>query len=157
MSINKKPHFVLYNSFKERLFMTRILYSREDLRNCLLTSLLSPFLSGKRLVTIPAQSWSSPRDEMFGKKEEKGPTIEQIVASLELKMNVVELLLERNEESLSERFDSLYEKIDHEAKQNERNLSELSGNIQILATELQRLRSGLFEILKEHDLYKSWF
>ena len=94
---------------------------------------------------------------MFGKKEEKGPTIEKIVASLELKMNVVELLLERNEESLSERFDSLYDKIEHEAKQNERNLSELSGNIQILATELQRLRSGLFEILKEHDLYKSWF
>ena len=126
--------------------MTRILCSREDLRNCLLTSLVSPFLSGKRLDTIPTQSWSSPRDEMFGKKEEKSPTIEQIVSSLEHKMNVVELLLERNEESLSERFDSLYDKIEHEAKQNERNLSEMSGNIQILASELQRLRSGWFEI-----------
>ena len=68
-------------------------------------------------------------------------------------MNVVEILLERNEEKASEQFDYLNDKIEHEAKQNENKLQEISENVRIIAHELQRLRSGPFSKTKKSMLF----
>ena len=42
---------------------------------------------------------------MFGKKEEKCPNFGQILSTLELKMDIVEILLENNEDNIKEQFD----------------------------------------------------
>ena len=80
---------------------------------------------------------------MFGKKTEKGPSASDLLlSSLELKMNVVEILLEKNDENWEKIFETFNVKMDLQAKQNEEKLLEMSENIEILAREMHRLRSG---------------
>ena len=80
---------------------------------------------------------------MFGKKTEKGPSAsDQLLSSLEMKMNVVETLLEKNDANLENIVEAFNVKMDIQAKQNEEKLLEMSENIKILATEMHRLRSG---------------
>ena len=82
---------------------------------------------------------------MFGKKTDKGPSAsDQLLSSLELKMNVVEILLEKNEDNLGKIFEAFNVKMDLQAKQNEEKLLEMSENIEILAREMHRLRSGSY-------------
>ena len=82
---------------------------------------------------------------MFGKKTEKGPSAsDQLLSSLELKMNVVEILLEKNDDNLEKIVDAFNVKIELQAKQNEEKLLEMSENIEILAREMHRLRSGSY-------------
>ena len=85
---------------------------------------------------------------MFGKKTEKGPSpSDQLLSSLELKMNVVESLLEKNDENLEKIMEAFNVKMELQAKQNEEKLLEMSENIEILAREMQRLRSGSYFLL----------
>ena len=81
---------------------------------------------------------------MFGKKAEKGPTMEQRFSSLELKMNVVEILLERNEEDLKEKFILINEKVENQANDSEKKIFEISESLKILTKEIQTLRSGFY-------------
>ena len=86
---------------------------------------------------------------MFGKKTEKGPSAsDQLLSSLELKMNVVEILLEKNDDNLEKIVDAFNVKIELQAKQNEEKLLEMSENIEILASEMHRLRSGSYFLLQ---------
>ena len=85
---------------------------------------------------------------MFGKKTEKGPSAsEQLLSLLELKMNVVEILLEKNDVNLENIVEAFNVKMELQAKQNEEKLLEMSENIEILAREMQRLRSGSYFLL----------
>ena len=80
---------------------------------------------------------------MFGKKTEKGPSAsDQLLSLLELKMNVVEILLEKNDVNLENIVEAFNVKMELQAKQNEEKLLEMSENIEILAREMHRLRSG---------------
>ena len=80
---------------------------------------------------------------MFGKKTEKGPSAsDQLLSSLELKMNVVEILLEKNDDNLEKIFEAFSVKLELQAKQNEEKLIKMSENIEILAREMHRLRAG---------------
>ena len=80
---------------------------------------------------------------MFGKKTEKGPSAsDQLLSSLELKMNVVEILLEKNDDNLEKIFEAFSVKLELQAKQNEDKLIKMSENIEILAREMHRLRAG---------------
>ena len=81
---------------------------------------------------------------MFGKKAEKGPTMEQRFSSLELKMDVVEILLERNEEDLKEKFILINEKVENQANDSEKKIFEISESLKILTKEIQTLRSGFY-------------
>ena len=82
---------------------------------------------------------------MFGKKTEKGPSAsDKLLSLLELKMNVVEVLLERNDDNLEKIIEAFNFKIDLLTKQNEEKLIGMSENIEILTEEIQRLRSGLY-------------
>ena len=82
---------------------------------------------------------------MFGKKTEKGPSAsDKLLSLLELKMNVVEILLERNDDNLEKIIEAFNFKIDLVTKQNEEKLIGMSENIEILTEEIQRLRSGLY-------------
>ena len=86
---------------------------------------------------------------MFGKKTEKGPSAsDQLLSSLELKMNVVEILLEKNDDNLENIISAFNIKIELQAKQNEEKLLEMSENIEILAREMHRLRSGSYFLLQ---------
>ena len=86
---------------------------------------------------------------MFGKKTEKGPSAsDQLLSSLELKMNVVEILLEKNDDNLEKIVDAFNVRIELQAKQNEEKLLEMSENIEILASEMHRLRSGSYFLLQ---------
>ena len=85
---------------------------------------------------------------MFGKKTEKGPSAsDQLLSLLELKMNVVEILLEKNDVNLENIVEAFNVKMELQAKQNEEKLLEMSENIEILAREMQRLRSGSYFLL----------
>ena len=85
---------------------------------------------------------------MFGKKTEKGPSAsDQLLSSLEMKMNVVETLLEKNDANLEKIVEAFNDKMELQAKQNEEKLLEMSENIKILATEMHRLRSGSYFLL----------
>ena len=80
---------------------------------------------------------------MFGKKTEKGPSAsDQLLSSLELKMNVVEILLEKNDDNLEKIFEAFSVKLELQAKQNEEKLIKMTENIEILAREMHRLRAG---------------
>ena len=82
---------------------------------------------------------------MFGKKTEKGPSAsDKLLSLLELKMNVVEIMLERNDDNLEKIIEAFNVKIDLQAKQNEGKLIEMSENIEVLAKEMHRLRSGFY-------------
>ena len=82
---------------------------------------------------------------MFGKKTEKGPSAsDKLLALLEMKMNVVEVLLEKNDDNLEKIIEAFNVKIDRQAEQNEGKLLEMSENIEILTKEIHRLRSGLY-------------
>ena len=86
---------------------------------------------------------------MFGKKTEKGPSAsDQLLSSLELKMNVVEILLEKNDDNLEKIVDAFNVRIELQAKQNEEKLLEMSESIEILASEMHRLRSGSYFLLQ---------
>ena len=85
---------------------------------------------------------------MFGKKTEKGPSAsDQLLSSLELKMNVVEILLEKNDDNLEKIFEAFSVKLELQAKQNEDKLIKMSENIEILAREMHRLRAGSYLLL----------
>ena len=80
---------------------------------------------------------------MFGKKTEKGPSAsDQLLSSLELKMNVVEILLEKNDDNLEKIFEAFSVKLELQAKQNEEKLIKMTENIEILGREMHRLRAG---------------
>ena len=82
---------------------------------------------------------------MFGKKTEKGPSAsDKLLSLLELKMNVVEILLEKNDDNLEKIIEAFNVKIDLQAKQNEGKLIEMSENIEVLAKEMHRLRSSFY-------------
>ena len=86
---------------------------------------------------------------MFGKKTEKGPSAsDQLLSLLELKMNVVEILLEKNDVNLENIVEAFNVKMELQAKQNEEKLLEMSENIEILAREMHRLRSGFCFLLQ---------
>ena len=85
---------------------------------------------------------------MFGKKTEKGPSAsDQLLSSLELKMNVVEILLEKNDDNLEKIFEAFSVKLELQAKQNEEKLIKMSENIEILAKEMHKLRAGSYLLL----------
>ena len=85
---------------------------------------------------------------MFGKKTEKGPSAsDQLLSSLELKMNVVEILLEKNDDNLEKIFEAFSVKLELQAKQNEEKLIKMTENIEILAREMHRLRAGSYLLL----------
>ena len=85
---------------------------------------------------------------MFGKKTEKGPSAsDQLLSSLELKMNVVEILLEKNDDNLEKIFEAFSVKLELQAKQNEDKLIKMSENIEILAKEMHKLRAGSYLLL----------
>ena len=85
---------------------------------------------------------------MFGKKTEKGPSAsDQLLSSLELKMNVVEILLEKNDDNLEKIFEAFSVKLELQAKQNEEKLIKMSENIEILAREMHKLRAGSYLLL----------
>ena len=85
---------------------------------------------------------------MFGKKTEKGPSAsDQLLSSLELKMNVVEILLEKNDDNLEKIFEAFSVKLELQAKQNEDKLIKMSENIEILAREMHKLRAGSYLLL----------
>ena len=70
--------------------------------------------------------------------------MEQRFSSLELKMNVVEILLERNEEDLKEKFILINEKVENQANDSEKKIFEISESLKILTKEIQTLRSGFY-------------
>ena len=85
---------------------------------------------------------------MFGKKTEKGPSAsDQLLSSLELKMNVVEILLEKNDDNLEKIFEAFSVKLELQAKQNEEKLIKMSENIEILAREMHKLSAGSYLLL----------
>ena len=85
---------------------------------------------------------------MFGKKTEKGPSAsDQLLSSLELKMNVVEILLEKNDDNLEKIFEAFSVKLELQAKQNEEKLIKMLENIEILAREMHKLRAGSYLLL----------
>ena len=85
---------------------------------------------------------------MFGKKTEKGPSAsDQLLSSLELKMNVVEILLEKNDDNLEKIFEAFSVKLELQAKQNEEKLIKMTENIEILAREMHKLRAGSYLLL----------
>ena len=63
-------------------------------------------------------------------------------------MNVVEILLEKNDDNLENIISAFNIKIELQAKQNEEKLLEMSENIEILAREMHRLRSGSYFLLQ---------
>ena len=79
---------------------------------------------------------------MFGKKEEKCPNFGQILSTLELKMDIVEILLENNEDNIREQFDFCNYKIEQEAKRNVEKMFALSEHVEMLAREVKTLRAG---------------
>ena len=85
---------------------------------------------------------------MFGKKTEKGPSAsDQLLSSLELKMNVVEILLEKNDDNLEKIFEAFSVKLELQAKQNEDKLIKMTENIEILAREMHKSRAGSYLLL----------
>ena len=83
---------------------------------------------------------------MFGKKADKGPTIEQCVASLEFKMKVVEMILETSESEIAEKFKMLHYDIDNSNTNYDDSIKDLQEKVDILSSESSTLKVELEKV-----------
>ena len=68
---------------------------------------------------------------MFGKKN-KGPTNEELISNLEYKMDIVEMLMERNEKELSNNFTEIKEIINSQEKKSEESFQKVEEQLKTI-------------------------
>ena len=73
---------------------------------------------------------------MFGKKN-KGPSMEELIANLEYKMNIVEMLLERNERDSEVNLAMLKEMINEKQMSNDESFKKMEEKFNSLTKEVQ--------------------
>ena len=77
---------------------------------------------------------------MFGKKN-KGPSMEELIANLEYKMNIVEMLLERNERDSEVNLTVLKEMINEKQISNDDSFKKMEEKFNSLTEEVRCLNS----------------
>ena len=77
---------------------------------------------------------------MFGKKN-KGPSMEELIANLEYKMNIVEMLLERNERDSEVNLAMLKEMINEKQMSNDESFKKMEEKFDSLTKEVRCINS----------------
>ena len=68
---------------------------------------------------------------MFGKKN-KGPTSEELISNLEYKMDIVEMLMERNEREYSDNFTEIKEMINSQEKKSDASFQKVEEQLETI-------------------------
>ena len=90
-------------------------------------SLTSPPVCARDPVT-----WHSLLQvNMFGKKS-KGPTSEELISNLEYKMDIVEMLMEKNEKEHSDNFTEIKDMIYSQEKKSEESFQKLEEQLETI-------------------------
>ena len=79
---------------------------------------------------------------MFGKKN-RGPTSEELISKLEYKMDIVEMLMEKNEKDYADNFTELRDMINSQEKRSEENIQRMDEKLQSIKDMLEVIKSDL--------------
>ena len=87
---------------------------------------------------------------MFGKKN-KGPSMEELIANLEYKMNIVEMLLERNERDSEVNLAMLKEMIKEKQMSNDESFKKMEEKFDSLTKEVRCINSRVDDNVRRID------
>ena len=92
---------------------------------------------------------------MFGKKN-KGPSSEELISKLEYKMDIVEMLMERNEKEQIENFASIRAMINTQDKKSQESFQKVEEKLQSINDMIEYIRNDVDKNIKKiYDVDKN--
>ena len=79
---------------------------------------------------------------MFGKKN-RGPTSEELISKLEYKMDIVEMIMEKNKKEYADNFTELRDMIDSQDKRSEENIQRMDEQLKSIKDMLDVIKNDL--------------